>query len=122
MVMAVAVAPDGSWLASGGSDGTVRIWDAATGRQRATAVGHTSHIKMVTALAVAPDGSWLASSGADGEVRIWDVTTGRAQALMRVDNNIRACAWLGSKALAVGGPRGLYVFDYLPATSPAAGQ
>jgi WD40 repeat protein len=122
MVMAVAVAPDGSGLASSGADGTVRIWDAATGRQRATAVGHTSHIKMVTALAVAPDGSWLASSGADGEVGIWDVTTGRAQALMRVDNNIRACAWLGSKALAVGGPRGLYVFDYLPATSPAAGQ
>jgi WD40 repeat protein len=79
-------------------------------------------IKIVMAVAVAPDGSWLASGSWDGEVRIWDVTTGRAQALMRVDNNIRACAWLGSKALAVGGPRGLYVFDYLPATSPAAGQ
>ena len=79
-------------------------------------------IKIVMAVAVAPDGSWLASGSWDGEVRIWDVTTGRAQALMRVDNNICACAWLGSKALAVGGPRGLNVFDYLPATSPAAGQ
>ena len=77
---------------------------------------------MVMAVAVAPDGSWLASGSWDGEVRIWDVTTGRAQALMRVDNNICACAWLGSKALAVGGPRGLNVFDYLSATSPAAGQ
>ena len=119
MVMAVAVAPDGSWLASGGWDGEVRIWNAATGRERAVFTGHTDQ---VAGVAVAPDGSWLASSGADGTVRIWDVTTGRAQALMRVDNNIRACAWLGSKALAVGGPRGLYVFDYLPATSPAAGQ
>jgi WD40 repeat protein len=31
-VNAVAVAPDGSWLASGSEDGTVRIWDMATRR------------------------------------------------------------------------------------------
>lgn len=30
-VSAVAVAPDGSWLASGGFDATVRIWDRVTG-------------------------------------------------------------------------------------------
>jgi hypothetical protein len=79
-------------------------------------------IKIVMAVAVAPDGSWLAL----GQLGRGGADLGcdhrRAQALMRVDNNIRACAWLGSKALAVGGPRGLYVFDYLPATSPAAGQ
>jgi WD40 repeat protein len=30
-VNAVAIAPDGTWLATTGSDGSVRIWDAATG-------------------------------------------------------------------------------------------
>ena len=59
-VAAVAVAPDGSWLATGGWDGTVRIWDAATGRERATLTGHTG---WVAAVAVAPDGSWLATGG-----------------------------------------------------------
>ena len=64
-VTALAVAPDGSWLASadigpyGGGGGEVRIWDPHTGQARHTLTGHTGG---VTALAVAPDGSWLASA------------------------------------------------------------
>ena len=54
------MAPDGSWLATGGWDGTARIWDAASGRQRATLKGHTGRVE---AVAVAPDGSWLATGG-----------------------------------------------------------
>ena len=113
---AVAVAPDGSWLATGGGDG-VRIWDAATGRERAPLAGHTGP---VVAVAVAPDGSWLATGGADRTVRIWDAATGHAQALMRVDNDIEACAWLGCNAVVVGGSAGLYLFGFLTGASPSA--
>ena len=76
---AVAVAPDGSWLASGGDDRTVRIWDAATGQERATLTGHAGR---VAAVAVAPDGSWLATAGGDGTVRIWDAATGQERAVL----------------------------------------
>jgi WD40 repeat protein len=43
MVRAVAIAPDGTWLASGGQDQTVRIWDSATGKQRTALAGHQGH-------------------------------------------------------------------------------
>jgi WD40 repeat protein len=109
-VRAVAVAPDGSWLASGSWDKTVRIWDVATGREHAILKGHTSY---VYAVAVAPDGSWLASASSDNTVRIWDVATGQPRALMRLDSNLFACAWLGNGGLTVSGSAGLYLFDLM---------
>ena len=112
-VTAVAVAPDGSWLAT--SDGTVRIWDATTGQQRTALTGHD---ELSLAVAVAPDGRWLATASEDGTVGIWDVATGQAQALMRVENTIAACAWLGTAGLAIAGQAGLYLFDFL--TEPAS--
>ena len=76
-VTALAAAPDGSWLAAGGGDGTVRIWDVATEQVRATLVDHTDFVE---AIAVAPDGVWLATGSQDCTVRIWDVATRRTTA------------------------------------------
>src|SRR5262249_41215117 len=73
LVRAVAVAPDGRWLAVG-DDRTVRIWDVATGRQRGQLTGHAG---CVNGVAVAPDGSWLVTVSDDRTVRIWDAATGR---------------------------------------------
>jgi WD40 repeat protein len=77
-VRALAVAPDGSWLASADYGGEVRIWDPATGTTSHVLTGHTN---TVTALAVAPDGSWLASA-VGGEIRIWDPVTGTARHIL----------------------------------------
>jgi NB-ARC domain/WD domain, G-beta repeat len=67
-VTAVAIAPAGTWLATASNlEGAVRIWDAATGEQRATLTGHT---KRVTTMAIAPDGTWLATASRDRTVRI----------------------------------------------------
>jgi WD40 repeat protein len=109
----VAIAPDGSWLAIGGADGKLRIWDTATWQQRAVLA---DHLHGISAVAVAPDGNWLASGGADGELRIWDTATRQQQALMRVENSIHACTWLGTFGLAVGGWAGLYLFDFFAGT------
>ena len=107
---AAAIAPDGAWLATAGHDGTVRIWDAATGRPRATLTGH--HYR-VTAAAIAPDGAWLATAGHDGTVRIWDAASGGISALMRVDGPLKDCAWSPSgRLLAIAGNGGIYLFAF----------
>ncbi|WP_346433917.1 trypsin-like peptidase domain-containing protein [Nonomuraea composti] len=69
-VSAVAFSRDGKYLASGGNDATVRIWDTATGRQIRTLT------ISVDAVAFSPDGKYLAGGSFDGTVRIWDTATG----------------------------------------------
>ncbi len=68
-VRSVAFSSDGSRLASGSDDKTVKLWDAATGQETLTLKGHTDVVRSV---AFSPDGSRLASASHDGTVKLWD--------------------------------------------------
>ncbi|AXK37690.1 hypothetical protein DVA86_27185 [Streptomyces armeniacus] len=78
-VMSVAISPDGTWLATGSGDMTVRLWDRATGRCTATLTGHSDSVMSV---AISPDGTWLATGSGDMTVRLWDRATGRCTATL----------------------------------------
>ena len=78
-VRAVAISPDGSWLASADAAGAVRLWAYVDGAQRLTFTGHSG---AVNALAIAPDGSWLASASSDNVVRLWSVGDGSCRTLI----------------------------------------
>ncbi|MBB6080979.1 NB-ARC domain-containing protein [Streptomyces paradoxus] len=75
-VYAVAFSPDGTRLATVGDNGTVQIWDTATGATQRTLTGHTGGVRVV---AFSPDGTRLATVGDNGTVQIWDPTTGATQ-------------------------------------------
>jgi hypothetical protein len=63
-------------LVTGSEDGTLSVWDAATGARRARLVGHGD---AVVGVAVLPDGD-LVSGGRDGAVRRWRLDRAEAPA------------------------------------------
>jgi WD40 repeat protein len=70
----VAFTPDGSRLAVGRSDGSIRLWDTHTPGVVSEMLTLRGHRGPVTYLSLSRDGSRLTSTGADGDVRVWDAT------------------------------------------------
>lgn len=69
-VMVLRFAADGRWLFAGRQDGTVDVWDWATGRRQASLPGHS---RFVYGLATTADGRRLITTGADGRMVFWSM-------------------------------------------------
>ena len=71
-VYSVVYSPDGSRLASGSLDNTIKIWDATVNANTSTPIttlsGHTDNVYSVT---FSPDGLKLASGSTDETIKIW---------------------------------------------------
>ncbi|KAJ8496000.1 hypothetical protein ONZ45_g12631 [Pleurotus djamor] len=71
-INAIAFRHDGKVLATGGSDGRIRVWN----RETLENVWRLNIGAPVHSIAFSSDGNQLVSGGIEGEVHIWDVATG----------------------------------------------
>ncbi|PHJ58150.1 hypothetical protein VF14_22385 [Nostoc linckia z18] len=83
-VNSVTISSDGKTLASGSGDGTIKIWNLATGQEIRTLIGYKYGDNLV---AFSPDGKTLASGGSHSNrtIKIWNIVTGQEVRTLKGD-------------------------------------
>jgi WD40 repeat protein/tRNA A-37 threonylcarbamoyl transferase component Bud32 len=73
----VEVLPDGRGVVTAAGESTLRVWDAATGRELRMLLG--GHSSRFWGASLSPDSQRIVAWSKDGTARIWSVATGREE-------------------------------------------
>ncbi len=86
--MALVLSRDGGRIAASASDGFVRVWDVATGKEVLALPGHSG---LRRCLCFSPDGSLLAADSDRKALKIWDTRTGQLVHTLPHESVTTAC-------------------------------
>lgn len=69
-VFSISFSPDGKYIASGGMDSTINLWEVNGRREIKTFKGHNGKVYSVS---FSPSGKYIVSGGSDNEIKLWDI-------------------------------------------------
>ena len=105
-IVALALSPDGTMLASASWDQTVRVWPVAGGPPRVL----EGHSQNVNGVAFTPDGRALVSVSYDQSVRIWPLAGTSPPTVVAMPSPLNAVAVGGDGEIAAGAGDGRVYF------------
>ncbi|HYV38859.1 MAG TPA: WD40 repeat domain-containing protein [Gemmataceae bacterium] len=112
-VYAVAASPDGKLIATGSLDKSLKLFDAATGKEVRKIGDKQGHQRQVLCLAFSPDGRAIASGSEDNTLKLWDVNTGNMIRQHPHPQGVACVAYhpSGSKLVTGAGDGRVRIFD-----------
>jgi WD40 repeat protein len=99
-VRSIAFSPDGKRFATGTMDGTIQLWDPATGKEQATLKEGRPRVVCVV---FSPDSTLLASGQDDNTIQLWDLGTGKVKTTLNSLGGDSLCFSPDGKMLFSGG-------------------
>lgn len=118
-VNSFASLPNG-WLASGGSDTTIKLWDVESGQCIKTLRGHPCHIQSLVLLS---NKQQLASCGGNNAIRIWDIESGQCVKILQAQSkSVYSLAVLSDGKLVSGGGEDMGKWNVIQVWDIESGQ